>query len=57
MMTTTQRAAKTNSASHATDAERLAEIAGRYGCDPSHFTEADGLFQRHLTFDLSLIHI
>jgi starch phosphorylase len=33
------------------DNDPLAGVFEQYGCGPSHFTEADGLYQRHLAFD------
>ncbi len=33
------------------DADALAEALEQYGCGPIHFSEADGLYQRHLAFD------
>src|SRR6266481_2668467 len=35
----------------ATDAGGSVGTLKQYGCGPSHFSEADGLYQRHLAFD------
>ncbi|HWV99398.1 MAG TPA: glycogen/starch/alpha-glucan phosphorylase [Candidatus Acidoferrum sp.] len=51
MITATKTAAKANSTAQATDTGPLAGVLEQYGCGPSHFTEADGLYQRHLVFD------
>jgi starch phosphorylase len=51
VITATKTAAKANSTAQATDTGPLAGVLEQYGCGPSHFTEADGLYQRHLVFD------
>ena len=51
MSTATKGATKANSEAQVTDAAALPGIIEQYGCDPSHFLETDGLYQRHLAFD------
>jgi len=50
MSTVTKGAAKANSEARVTDAA-LPGIIEQYGCGPYHFSETDGLYQRHLAFD------
>src|SRR6266446_6321191 len=48
---TTTATKKTNSTAPATHTDALAELLTQYGCSPCHFSEADGLYERHLSFD------
>src|SRR5260221_621644 len=51
MRKTTKSPEMANATARVRGADALAGVLGQYGCGPTHFTEADGLYQRHLAFD------
>ena len=51
MSTITKSTEKASSETRAPDTDASTGILEQYGCGPFHFSEADGLYQRHLAFD------
>ena len=51
MNTAVTNATKPTVPAQATDVEDLVKLLKQYGCGPVQFTGADGLYERHLTFD------
>src|SRR5208282_1610561 len=51
MNTAVTSATKPTVPAQATDVEDLVKLLKQYGCGPVQFTGADGLYERHLTFD------